>query len=381
MLGVCLKYMMRNYGSQLQARATIQIFEDYGLDYEILNYTKKGILFKIKNLHRIFNPVIIDNLLLSRQKKKALRSVPQITERNALFDRYSKQHFANKTIKIDYYCDLQKIANKYEAIITCSDQLWSPAALGTNFYDLMFVPNNIRKISLASSFGVSQLLPSQKKKTKRFLDRIEYISMRENEGAGIVKELTGRDVPVLLDPVFFYNKEEWDKIVPTEKIIPFPYVLCYFLGDNVEYRKRVKEFAARNEIKIVAISFCNSYIEYDKTFGDIIPFDVDPDKFLNLLRGASFVCTDSFHGAAFSIIMQKQFVIFNRYTEGTIISRNSRISSLCENLDIKECRGNEQSDLSELFSKEINYESVENKILYYKGKMIDYLNKAFAGLN
>jgi hypothetical protein len=245
----------------------------------------------------------------------------------------------------------------------------------------MFVPNNIRKISLASSFGVSQLLPSQKKKTKRFLDRIEYISMRENEGAGIVKELTGRDVPVLLDPVFFYNKEEWDKIVPTEKIIPFPYVLCYFLGDNVEYRKRVKEFAARNEIKIVAISFCNSYIEYDKTFGDIIPFDVDPDKFLNLLRGASFVCTDSFHGAAFSIIMQKQFVIFNRYTEGTIISRNSRISSLCENLDIKECRGNEQSDLSELFSKEINYESVENKILYYKGKMIDYLNKAFAGLN
>ena len=46
MVGLCLKYMMRNYGSQLQARATIKIIEDLGLEYEILQYNKKGLMFE-----------------------------------------------------------------------------------------------------------------------------------------------------------------------------------------------------------------------------------------------------------------------------------------------------------------------------------------------
>lgn len=69
MIGVCLKYMMRNYGSQLQARATIKVLEDMGLKYEILQYNKKGIIFKLKALPRIFNPVFVNDKLLSLQKR------------------------------------------------------------------------------------------------------------------------------------------------------------------------------------------------------------------------------------------------------------------------------------------------------------------------
>ena len=381
MIGVCLKYMMRNYGSQLQARATVKVIEDIGLDYEIIEYRKKGILFKLKNLHRLFNPVIIDNLLLSRQKKRALAAIPEVAERNKLFDLYSSKHFRHKTVTVDYYSQLQKQAEKYDAVITCSDQLWSPAALGTNFYDLMFVPQHIRKISYASSFGVNRIPDNQRKKTKRYLDRIEFISMRENQGAAIVKDLTGRDVPVLMDPVFVYSEEEWKTIVPEQKVYDFPYILCYFLGDNVEYRKRVKEFADEQGIRIVAINFCNSYIEYDKTFGDIVPFDVDPDKFLNILRGASYVCTDSFHGAAFSIIMKKQFAIFNRYSDNTSISRNSRIDSLCDNLMIQGCRANEKSCLANIFDKEIDYLQVTERMNVFVQKTWTYLKKAFEGVS
>lgn len=380
MIGVCLKYMMRNYGSQLQARATVKVLEDLGLEYEILEYRKKGLMFKLKNIHRIFNPVIIDNILLARQKKKALASIAQVGDRNKLFDQYSTDHFKSKTVTIDYYSQLQKQAEKYDAVITCSDQLWSPAALGTNFYDLMFVPQHIRKISYASSFGVNRIPDNQRKKTKRYLDRIEFISMRENQGAAIVKDLTGRDVPVLMDPVFVYSEEMWKTIVPEQKVYDFPYILCYFLGDNVEYRKRVKEFADEQGIRIVAINFCNSYIEYDKTFGDIVPFDVDPDKFLNILRGASYVCTDSFHGAAFSIIMKKQFAIFNRYSDNTSISRNSRIDSLCENLGLKKCRAGETSNLDDVLLHTIDYKKVNTCLNTYIEKTWEYLNDAFEGI-
>lgn len=77
MIGVCLKYMMRNYGSQLQARATIKVLEDMGLKYEILQYNKKGIMFKLKALPRIFNPVFINDKLLSLQKRETCERYPK----------------------------------------------------------------------------------------------------------------------------------------------------------------------------------------------------------------------------------------------------------------------------------------------------------------
>lgn len=381
MIGVCLKYMMRNYGSQLQARATVKALEDMGLKYEILEYKKKGLMFKIKAIGRLFDPVVIDNIRLSRQKEKAQKTIPQVGERNKLFDAYSQRNFQCKTVRVDYYSQLQERAKEYDAVITCSDQLWSPSGLGTNFYNLMFVPDNVRKVSFASSFGVSQIPSYQRKKTKEYLERIDYISMRENEGAAIVKELTGRDVPVLLDPVFIYTKEEWRQIVPEERVYNFPYILCYFLGDNIEYRKRVEEFAKSQNILIVAINFCNSFIEYDKTFGDVVPYDVNPDKFLNILRGASYVCTDSFHGAAFSIINEKQFAIFNRYATDSIVSKNSRIDSLCTNLDLQTVRAYANTDLTNVLLKPIDYEIVKERWFQYREKMKQYLKKAFKSVS
>ena len=380
MIGVCLKYMMRNYGSQLQARATVKILEDMGLDYEILQYNKKGILFKLKAIPRIFNPVFVNDKMLSLQKRKSLRNVPQVEIRNRLFDDYSKKHFGDHTVSVDYYKDLQNIAERYDAVITCSDQLWSPAGLGTNFYNLMFVPQHIRKISFASSFGVDKIPSYQLKRTKQYLDRIEYISVRENQGRDIVKQLTGRDVPVLMDPVFVYTKEEWEDFIPVERVYDFPYVLTYFLGDNNHFRKRVEEFAHKKGLKIVAIKFSNSYLEYDKNFGDVAPFDVDPDRFLNLVRGANFICTDSFHGCAFSIICEKPVAIFNRYTAGSSSSKNSRIDSLCENLGLSKIRANENSSLSDLFTDEIDYYSVKKRLEKYILKTKHYLKTAFEGL-
>ena len=57
MIGLCLKCEQRNYGSKLQAMATLQAFEDLGVEYRILKYLKRDKLFKIKSLPRLFNVV------------------------------------------------------------------------------------------------------------------------------------------------------------------------------------------------------------------------------------------------------------------------------------------------------------------------------------
>lgn len=201
------------------------------------------------------------------------------------------------------------------------------------------------------------------------------ISMRENRGSEIVKELTGLDVPVILDPVFNFNKEQWEKLIPVKKEMNEPYIFAYFLGANPEYRKQVQKLAESTGLKIVALRHMDQYVENDEAFGDYAPYDVAPDRFLNFIRGAEYVCTDSFHGTCFSIINEKKFMIFNRYANASATSKNSRIDSLCQNLGVSERRFS--GDILEI-QKDINYAEVKNNLNNLQQKTIEYLDAALS---
>lgn len=380
MIGLCLKYEQVNYGSKLQALATLRIMEKFGHKCKVIHYGKAGLWFKIKSLPRIFNSTFRQDKLEAWSRNQAYKRHPEIAAelalRKKIFKDYDAIHFDCYEVKGMYFKDIQNIASQFDAVITCSDQLWSPAGLGTNFYNLMFVPDNVRKISFASSFGVAQIPWYQKKATANYLRRIEYVSCRENRGAEIVKELTGREVPVLMDPVFAFDKEQWGELIPIEKVYDEPYIFCYFLGANIAYREVVKGFARNKGMKIVFLKFLDQYVDYDENFGDITPFDVDPNKFLNILRGAEYVFTDSFHGCAFSIIMQKQFVIFNRYITTSSASKNSRIDTVCGNLGLNNRRVTAKTDLNAIMAKKIDWDIVQSKIEIYRNRMWHYLENA-----
>lgn len=155
-----------------------------------------------------------------------------------------------------------------------------------------------------------------------------------------------------------------------------PYIFAYFLGANPEYRKQVRKLAKSTGLKIVALRHMDQYVEDDESFGDYAPYDVAPDRFLNLLRGAEYVCTDSFHGTCFSIINEKRFMIFNRYANTSATSKNSRIDSLCQNLGVSDRRfSGEISDIQ----KTINYKKVYCNLAKLKQKTDQYINAAFMG--
>ena len=232
-------------------------------------------------------------------------------------------------------------------------------------------------ISFASSFGVSQIPWYQKKATARYLSRIDYVSCRENRGAEIVKELTGREVPVLMDPVFAFDKKEWANIVHEEKVYNEPYIFCYLLGSNLSHREAVKKFAQEKGLKVVFLKYLDQYVDYDADFGDITPFDVDPDRFLNILRGAEYVFTDSFHGCAFSIIMKKEFVVFNRYSATSGASKNSRIDTVLSNLGL-ESRRADANHLSLALNKPINWTYVDIELAKYKHQFRNYLSTSLS---
>lgn len=383
MVGVCIRYFHENYGGMLQAFATTKLLEEMGIEYELIRYKKKMTPFLvIKFLPRVFNSVFLNDKLEALKKKMGKRRHPKFaandTVRMQAFHGFLEDKFTKLSPIYYGYDELCKGASKYQAVITGSDQLWSPAGLSTNFYNLMFVPDDIRKVSYASSFGVKQIPWYQKSRTKEYLNRLAYISMRENRGSEIVQELTGKKVTTILDPVFMFDAAGWEKLVPHKKEYEEPYIFAYFLGENPEHRKAVIELAEKTGLKIVALRHLDQYVEEDENFGDFAPYDVSPEKFLNFIRGAGYVCTDSFHGSCFSIIHHKKFMVFNRYLEGSAHSKNSRIDTLCSNLGVEQRRFT-GSNVCEI-EKEINYDIVDTKIQILKEQALTYLNTALDGI-
>lgn len=385
MVGVCIKYFHENYGGMLQALATVKMLEQCGIDYELIQYKKQlTTTEKIRSIPRLFNTILLNDKYETFLKKQGMKKHPEFAQNDAIrmkaFEQFRKKMFTKLSPEFCGYKALCEGAKRYDAVITGSDQLWSPAGLPTNYYNLMFVPDEVKKISYASSFGVSQIPWYQKKRTADFLNRIDYISMRENRGSELVKELTGRDVPTVLDPVFSFNMDGWEKLIPTKKEVEEPYIFAYFLGSCSEYREAVKQAAEKLNCKIVALRHLDQYVENDEVFGDMAPYDVAPDKFLNLLRGAAYVCTDSFHGSCFSIIHKKQFVTFNRYADGTKLSKNSRIDTLCGNLGLQDRRYKGIEGLAEQLNSCIDYHSVDRRLMEIKRDTDAYLNAALEGV-
>ena len=383
MIGVCIKYFHENYGGMLQAYATTAILEEKGLNYELIRYKKKltpmGI---VRSLPRLLNRVLLNDKYEAFLKKQGLRAHPEFSQndkiRMAQFEKFKEEHFTKLSPVLEGYEALCEGARRYSAVITGSDQLWSPAGLPTNFYNLMFVPEDIRKISYASSFGVKTIPWYQKTRTAAYLNRLDHISMRENRGAEIVQELTGKKVLTVLDPVLMFDKSGWEKMVPVQKEIEEPYLFAYFLGKNPEYREAVKQAAEKLGCKVVALRHLDQYVPEDENFGDFAPYDVSPDRFLNFLRGAEYVCTDSFHGFCFSIIHGKQVIVFNRYSNASKVSKNSRIDTLCQMFGLQERRYCRHMALDEQLRKEIDYPKVQGIVNERKTEAYRYLQEALS---
>ena len=363
LVGLCIVYKNRNYGSMLQSFATLVKLEELGVDYEIIDYSHPQTLqFYASAAGRIANRDFLYSKARLLRKKAGLKFHPDYAANEAVrgerFDRFKRERFGHFSEHINEYIKLRRYAEKFTDVLVGSDQLWLPSGNGTNFYNLMFAPRACNKIAYAASFGVSSIPERQKEETAEYLRRIQHISLREEAGQRIVKELTGRDVPVILDPTMVLTRQQWDAAIPDKAVTEGEYLFCYFLGNNPSQREEVTALARVLGLKIVVLRHLDEYIAKDETFGDEAPYDVGPEEFVNLIRHAKYVCTDSFHGSVFSILYHKQFISFNRYGDGTN-SRNSRLDTLFGNIGIDR---RFHGDLENEIQREIDYDAVDSKL-------------------
>lgn len=381
-VGIVSCYFKQNYGSMLQAYATQKILDDLGISNETINLEKldkeiskgkrKYYLSQILNVS--FMKAKIGMVKLKLYCKFANGELGKnIKIRNKKFKEFEEMfHLSQSYDTMKNICE----EGKYTDILVGSDQLWLPVNIVADYYTLNFVPQEVNKISFATSFGVSQIPEKYKEQYQKFLNRIENLSVREDAGVKLVKNLTNREARLVCDPTLLFNQEEWMSIQQEERLIKEKYIFCYFLGKTIEYRKFAERIKEKTGYKIVSLNHLDEYVKYSDKFADEAPFDIGPSDFLNLIRNAEFVCTDSFHGTVFSLINHKKFFVFRRYKNKSKISTNSRLDSLLKIVDLSDRMLEGDEEVTELMEKEIDYEVVSKKLEDFREESKAFLRGA-----
>lgn len=366
-----------NYGTSLVGYALIKTIQQRGYDVEVINYVKRP-TFKEKV------EIAINQYRVLGFKKFLKRFSPTtsnpnyqqgIKTRTLYVEEYKKKKLMPLFHDYEGYLKLCEGSKKYDVIVVGSDQVWLPHGLKTKFYNLLFVDDNTKKVSYASSFGVSDIPVFQKKETAIYLNRFSAISVREQRGKEIVEQLSNKHATVVADPTLLLNKDEWlEEIKESHIDFSEPYIFCYLLGSNSESRKASNELKLLTGYKIVTLRHMDEYIADDEHFGDYAPYNVDPNDFVKLISSAAYVCTDSFHCTAFSIQFHKSFMTFYRFPSGEKSNRNSRIDSLFNVLEIPK-EHLYSGDITKINSS-INWDVVDEKLNSLRKDSLLFLENA-----
>lgn len=342
-VGVASNWNYPDYGGMLQAFATQEAFERMGWHIEMID--ARGVQ---KTINRRKMGYFLRNgfdLSIVREKGAVLASRlvakknhaygAGLRMRHRAFEQFSSTAFRTSRPN-NTWDDLTRTAMNYDLIVVGSDQLWLPSNIAGDYYTLSFVPESVRTASYATSFGVSELPSYQFGKVRSFLSRLGQISVRELSGQKIVHDYTGRDVPVVCDPTLLLDSDAWAQFASDDACPNEQYIFCYLMGDNPYQRRMIEDFAREADLKIVMLPHLDRYIANDYAFGDYQLYDVSPSQFLGLVRRASCVFTDSFHGTIFSCQFERPFFVFPRFTEKATLSTNTRIESLLSTLGLQD---------------------------------------------
>lgn len=324
---------IHNYGACLQAFALQQTLKSLKFESEIIPFVPKinqvnesFIKRKINTLLRYGLSNIIKSIIIRSNTKKNI-------ERGKYFDDFINKHLIFND-KIDPHIDLKKqIENEYDAYICGSDQIWNPLIFGGKNqpeYFLDYAPEGKKRIAYVPSIGINKLPDSYKEEMKQLLLKITHISVREYEGAKIIKELTGRDAQVLLDPTLLLCEREWIDFAGSYKIDE-PYILCYLFGDLPYINKFVQYIKKETGYKVVTLPYHPREMIGDK----YKIWNAGPLDFVSLINNAALVCTDSFHATAFSINLKTPFYSLTRFNSDDRESQNSRIYTILNKVNLK----------------------------------------------
>ena len=299
-----------NYGAALQTYALQRFLLSLGVNAEVLNYFCPYISW-------CYAPVCFNNNgLHGGSFSKTIAKIRQAFLRhakNVAFNDFIRRNVALSPRRYYNIAKLSDANERYDVFIAGSDQVFSIlcTSLDTTYF-LSFVDNPAKKLSYAASFGFDRLPENYKSLYRSLLGSFRHLSLREESGERIVKDLLGPEAPptaVHPDPTLLLDAAAWNAIAAQSRLrIRRPYLLLY----NVNPPKRLFDEAIRLARAMrLRIVYLGQDMQLSARFrsGLRIIDAAAPQDFVRLFQKADCVLTNSFHGTVFSILFRKPFFV------------------------------------------------------------------------
>lgn len=361
-----------NYGNRLQNYAAQEYLKSLGFEVEtVKNFTsyskyfsKPNFFSRTKNLISMAPDKAYEKIKTKLFKKINGNLIADLEQRRSdSFKIFTKSYISETDYNITDTDIPNDLGKRYDYYVTGSDQVWNPYNPRTSEIDFLSFASKNKRIALSPSFGTSNVPGNQTDRYREWISEMEYLSVREDDGAKIIKELTGRNTPVLVDPTMLLDKEKWLKVAKPASNKPSKnYLLTYFLGGvPKEFINQINNLADENSLEIINLSDINDKDSYV----------AGPSEFIDYISDCKVFCTDSFHGAVFSILFEKPFIIYQR--EG-VVSMYSRINTLLEKFKLNSRKAENISTNEDAFN--VDYSFVLKILEVERKKVFDYLKSA-----
>ena len=349
-IGLLTYHHSMNYGAVLQTYATCKILESLGHEVTLINLQNK------------------DTVIGKYRSFRAWLSLPRYLKfwwfRQKYFPRMTRRMFVIK----------QKFLRPCDCTVVGSDQVWNPNNYTSlDPYFLKFAPQDKTKISYASSFGVGVLTEHTRSYYKDALNSLNAVSVREENAVQLVEDVAGVKAQWVLDPTLLLTGEEWIKYGKVVEGIPDTFVLIYEVTPCAYVKQLALKVAKDLGCKVVRINCDASRQEADDEVLNIMA--AGPAEFIWLFSQASMVVTNSFHGTAFSLNMQKDFFVVTPERK----QNNSRQKSLLRLVNQENRLIVEGAPMPAKDKFSMNYSTVNPLLAEAREKSINFLKGAIDG--
>lgn len=343
-IGILTYHRAENYGALLQAYALMTYLRSLGHEVSFVDYWPKyhSDYFKTFSWRRFLKRGLTGRILMILN---FLMPTMHIRKRRL-------QRFMRDKLELcpnPKYSDMDDTTEHYDVVIYGSDQIWRKQYLdGVGFDKWYFGSDNVqaeRKVVYAGSMGTINTTQTDDDFFKSMLPNFDIISVRENNFKKYLNSLNIECVQVI-DPVFLLSKEQWKSIKSTLEQRK-DYILFYNLLDSAEGRRFADKLGKEKGIPVIEIN--------KKTMmGKGYVRNASVERFLQLIDGAAYVVSNSFHGVAFSIIFEKQFFAVD------MGNRANRVKSLLESAGL--ISRYYEKTLDSITTEIISYERINNNL-------------------
>ena len=372
-VGIVTFQRVNNYGTVLQMYALYRTIKNMGIECEVIDY-------KRDNVKDVFvwqkNKVVS---FLKGQSDKQLYGnfeFAKILILEVFLNRFAKSKFDAFRSRISFSKDVNRkdilgggILDQYDIFVSGSDQVWNCGRINLDAtYMLDFVPEGRRKVSYAASFGFRKIPDKYITEYRTILQNYGKVSIREEDGIKIFKRLTGRDdAKLVLDPSMLLDKNHWAEIAKTE-LIDKSYVLAYQLGSSKNLIKFAESLAKMHKLQLLVLPHAiGSNVKAQWCLGK------GPEEWLGLFLNARYIVTNSFHGTAFSIILNKQFFV-EVSQKRSRVAVQSRIYNLLHIFQLEDRLIPEH--FISIKEDQINYKKVNDILNALREESLSYLHDA-----